>query len=174
MANNCEKCGYESEDNKKIFNGKYLCSVCRKFLPNEQIEQYLSEKLNWRDLETFRKFSKENKNLMGMKRKASSGKIMSRAPFGYKLEKKQLVPDPQNRLIVEEIFRTFLYENSSLNSLAKKYNFSVNGIKKILRNFTYLGKVKFSGQIIQGRHEPLISSELFNKVQNKLENLGRK
>ena len=46
------------------------------------------------------------------------------------------------------------------------------GIKKILRNFTYIGKVKFSGQILQGKHEAIISPELFNKVQNKLENLG--
>jgi len=61
----------------------------------------------------------------------------------------------------------------SLNKLAKKYNFSVNGIKKILKNFTYIGKVKFSGQIIDGEHEPIISPTLFNKVQNKLEEKKR-
>ncbi|MBI2045588.1 recombinase family protein [Candidatus Pacearchaeota archaeon] len=43
---------------------------------------------------------------------------------------------------------------------------------KIITNQTYLGKVKFGGQLHQGTHQQLISSTLFNHVQNKMEKLG--
>jgi len=51
----CEKCGYRIT-NKKIINGKeiFLCSVCSKFVPEDKLEKYLSEKIDWRLLETFR------------------------------------------------------------------------------------------------------------------------
>ncbi len=109
----------------------------------------------------------------GMKKKASGGNVVSRAPFGYKIIENKLVKAP-NFQVVENIFMEFQNSKISLNKLAKKYGFSVNGVKKILRNFTYLGKVKFDGEIYPAIHEPLISSTLFNHVQDKLERLGVK
>ncbi len=163
----CEKCGFDSEDNKK-FRDIFLCSICRQFAPSDNLKEYLAEKIDFKQLESFRKYSKAN--ISGMREKFNQGNIMSRAAFGYKIVNKELVADEEKKLLVQLIFQEFLNQNSSLNSLAKKYGFSVNGIKKILKNFTYLGKVKFSNNIIQGKHQPIISSELFNKVQNKLEN----
>ena len=169
----CEKCGYDSLDNKKFSNTEiYLCQICRQFASSDNLSEYLQEKIDWRQLESFRK--QKNKNLQGMKNKIKEGKIMSRAAFGYKIEKKELIPDLEKQLIVEELFRTFLEQNISLNQLARQFGFSVNGIKKILKNFTYIGKVKFEGQIGPGKHSPIISSELFNKVQNKIETLNIK
>jgi len=109
----------------------------------------------------------------GMVKKASQGNFMSRVPFGYKMENKKLAP-AENFKEVEEIFEKFLNENLSLTQLAKKHNFSVNGLKKILTNFVYIGKVKFDNQIHEGNHKPIISSTLFNHVQNKLERLRMK
>lgn len=109
----------------------------------------------------------------GMIKKATKGNLVSRAPFGYKVEDKKLVP-AENFGEVEEIFEQFLTENISLTKLAQKHNFSVNGLKKILTNFTYIGKIKFNNQIHEGNHQPIISSTLFNHVQNKLEKLGIK
>ena len=107
----------------------------------------------------------------GMINKAAKGSLMSRAPFGYKIVDKKLIP-AENYREIEEIFEEFLEKKMSITKLAKKHNFSVNGFKKILTNFTYLGKIKFDGQTHQGSHQPLISSTLFNHVQNKLEKLG--
>lgn len=104
----------------------------------------------------------------GMIKKASKGNVMSRVPFGYKFEQGNLVP-AQNWKEVEEIFEEFLNTNISLTQLSKKHNFSVNGLKKILRNFTYIGKVKFNNDVHEGHHQPLISTTLFNHVQNKME-----
>ena len=109
----------------------------------------------------------------GMINKASKGNLMSRPAFGYKIEKNKLIP-AQNSEEVREIFEEFLNENINLSQLSKKHNFSVNGLKKVLTNFTYIGKIKFNNQIHEGNHEPIISSTLFNHVQNKLEKLGIK
>jgi site-specific DNA recombinase len=108
-----------------------------------------------------------------MIKKASQGNLMARPPFGYQIIEGKLVP-AQNFCEVEEIFEKFLNENYSLRTLAEKHNLSVNGLKKILKNFTYLGKIKFNNQIHEGHHQPIVSSTLFNHVQNKLERLGIK
>ncbi len=108
-----------------------------------------------------------------MIKKASQGNLMSRAPFGYNIIGGKLIP-VENFREVEEIFEEFLNTDISLRRLAEKRNLSVNGLKKILTNFTYLGKIKFNNQIHEGTHQPIISSTLFNHVQNKLERLGIK
>ena len=111
----------------------------------------------------------------GMIKKFSEGRHMSRAPFGYEwnLREKILVPTSYSEEVTE-IFEEFLESSQNLTKLSKKHNLSINGLKKILTNFTYLGKIKFNGQIHQGTHEPILSSTLFNHVQNKLERLRRK
>ena len=102
-----------------------------------------------------------------MNKKFRDGNLVTRAPLGYKVINKELLP-VENSYIVQEIYQTYLNNDISLTQLAKKYNLSVNGLKKVLTNQTYLGKIKFAGQVIQGKHTPLISPELFDKVQAKL------
>ena len=171
----CSKCGFESDENLSTL-GMPLCSICIRFAPNEaeKLDQYIEEKINSKLLDTFRKFSElGNLQKKGMIKKASSGSPMSRPPFGYKFENKNLVP-AQNFREVEEIFEEFLTKKISLTQLAKKHHFSVNGLKKILTNFTYVKKIKFNNKIHDGNPPPLISSTLFNHVQNKLEKIGIK
>ncbi len=122
--------------------------------------------------------SKENRGesqKKGMIKKFSEGKHMSRAPFGYEwdLRDKILIP-AQNSREVEEIFEEFLQPDINLSILASKHRLSVNGLKKVLRNFAYVGKVRFGGQIHEGKHKPLVSTTLFNHVQDKLEKLSIK
>ena len=124
-----------------------------------------------RKLETLQSINIVRKN--SMSKKAMLGNLMSRPPFGYNLIDGKLVP-AQNFREIEEIFEEFLNSNISLRTLAEKHNFSVNGLKKILKNFTYIGKIKFNNQIHEGTHQPIVSSTLFNHVQNKLEKLGIK
>ncbi|MCK5149924.1 recombinase family protein [Candidatus Pacearchaeota archaeon] len=170
----CIKCGYESEDNLEKFRTP-LCSICFRFCPFDEnkFKEYVSEKINGEILETFRKFSElGNLQKKAMEKKASKGFFMSRPAFGYMVENKQLVP-AQNFREVEEIFEEFLNKDFSLRNLAQKRGFSVNGIKKILTNFTYLGKIKFNGQIYSGSHTPIVSSTLFNHVQDKIEKIKK-
>lgn len=183
----CKKCSFKglSEDLEvhkiKIENQEdlfvTLCSVCSHFIPEDNgVHRYIADKVDGTILETFRKSARSisRRTKKGMDEKAHDGNLVSRAPYGYKIDGKKLFPDTNTSFIVPEIFEDFLNQKNSLTQLAKKYGFSVNGLKKILTNQTYLGKVKFDGQIHQGTHQPLISSTTFNHVQNKLESLGIK
>jgi hypothetical protein len=111
----------------------------------------------------------------GMIKKSSEGRHMSRAPLGYEwnLREKMLVPSQSSREI-EEIYEEFLQPDMNLSKLAAKHNLSVNGLKKVLRNFAYVGKVKFDGQIHEGKQTPLLSTTLFNHVQDKLDKIKKK
>ncbi|MEK6897402.1 MAG: recombinase family protein [Nanoarchaeota archaeon] len=115
----------------------------------------------------------KNSQKRGMMKEAIKGNLMSRAPFGYKIQDGKLIP-AENFKEIEEIFEEFLNEKVSLRKISEKHKLSVNGLKKILKNFTYIGKIKFNNQIFEGKHQPLVSSTLFNHVQNKLEKLGVK
>ncbi len=117
--------------------------------------------------------SRGEQQKQGMVKKALTGLPMSRPAFGYKFENGKLIP-AENFREVEDIFESFLNDNLSLNKLAQKHKFSVNGLKKILTNFTYIGKIKFNNQIHEGKHEPIISPILFNRVQDKLERIKSK
>ncbi len=135
-----------------------------------------SGKLMFHIISAFAEFERNvtgDRTKFSMDKKARDGSHITRAPWGYKMENKKLIPT-QNSFQVQEVFQEFLNQKISLTQLAKKHGFSVNGLKKILRNQAYLGKVKFDGQTHQGTHQPLLSSTLFNHVQNKLEKLGIK
>jgi len=135
-----------------------------------------SGKLMFHIISAFAEFERNvtgERTKFAMDKKARDGGLVSRAPFGYKTENKKLVPT-EHSYQVQEIFQEFLNNTISLTQLAKKYGFSVNGLKKILTNQTYLGKIKFDGHIHLGNHQALLSSTLFNHVQNKLERLRKK
>ncbi|HTY44345.1 MAG TPA: recombinase family protein [Patescibacteria group bacterium] len=135
-----------------------------------------SGKLMFHIISAFAEFERNvtgDRTKFTMDKKARDGNPITRAPWGYEIIDKKLVAT-QNSFQVGEVFQEFLNQDISLTQLAKKYDFSVNGLKKILKNQAYLGKIKFDGQIHQGSHQPLISSTLFNHVQNKLERLGIK
>jgi DNA-directed RNA polymerase specialized sigma subunit len=172
----CEKCSYESKTNKEKL-GAVLCEICYYFSPDNEgsFKKYINEKIPGEILETFRKnyIPKGEKQKRGMIKKAVRGNLMSRAPFGYKILEGNLVP-AENYKEIEEIFEEFLNNKISLRQLSEKHKLSVNGLKKILKNFTYIGKIKFNNQVYQGTHQPIISATLFNKVQDKLEKLGIK
>jgi site-specific DNA recombinase len=133
-----------------------------------------SGKLMFHVISAFAEFERNvtgERTKFAMDKQARDGNHITRAPWGYKIENKKLVTT-EHSYQVQEVFQDFLNQTISLTKLAKKYGFSVNGLKKILTNQTYLGKVKFDGQIYSGSHQTLISSTLFNHVQNKLEKLG--
>ncbi|MBU4252497.1 MAG: recombinase family protein, partial [Candidatus Omnitrophica bacterium] len=93
-------------------------------------------------------------------------------PFGYRVVDKRLVPDGQKLTQIFVIFAesgslaktyTLLKDKQILNN--KNLPFSKAHLQSILRNPIYTGKFRYSGKIYQGMHQPLISEELFNHVQ---------
>lgn len=172
----CDKCGYQDKKEGEKFNAK-LCKICLMFAPEKDsdFQNYLSEKLDWKSLETFRKYSQStgSRQKSGMNEKAKQGKIMTRVALGYSLVNESLSPN-EHASKVHSVFRTFLNQNYSLNSMAKHYSLSVNGLKKILKNRTYLGEVKFAGNLYKSNHPAIINPEIFYAVQRKLAEISKK
>lgn len=95
------------------------------------------------------------------------------APRGYQYVDGALIVDEFKASQVKEIFRLFL-DGKSINRIARtmeqKYGgrWNAAGVRVILLNSTYIGKVKFAGVEYDGRHQPLISKEDFETAQKLL------
>jgi hypothetical protein len=165
----CEKCGYQDQEKEKF--GKKLCKICYHFAPDseEDFTHYIEEKLDWKLLDTFRKYGQSLGEAMkkGMDLQAQKGKLVTRAPLGYSVQDGKLVPN-EDAVKVRSLFSTFLEKEYSLNSLSKNFGLSINGMKKVLSNRTYLGEIKFAGKLNKGNHESIINPEIFYAVQRKL------
>jgi site-specific DNA recombinase len=130
-----------------------------------------SGKLMFQIIGAFAEFERNiigDRTSFGMERKAKEGGFITKAPLGYKLINKQLLVDETNSEQIKQIFEEFLNTSISLTQLAKKNGFTTSGIKKLLQNTTYIGKVKFANKESNGNHQPIISQQLFEQVQEKL------
>jgi len=189
---NCQKCGFKDTSgeeleihhiNPKVFNGlneitnlSTLCSICYKHAPDteKEFKEYLSEKIDSKLLETFRKsdYSISKKTKTGMNNAFKTGRHITKAPKGYRLLNKKLLVDGEESKKVNTIFEEFLNSDISLTQLAKKSNMTPTGMKKLLRNTTYLGKVRFANKESDGQHEAILDQQLFGQVQQKIKQLG--
>ena len=129
-----------------------------------------SGKLMFHIISAFAEFERNvigERTTFGMARKNKEGGAVTKPPFGYVMVDKKLLPEDKTKEQVSQLFIDFC-AGASLNQLAQRYGFSVNGIKKILQNKTYLGEVKFAGVNSQGIHLALVSPELFASAQEKI------
>lgn len=107
-----------------------------------------------------REYKTINRRLqIGREISVSEGKFVGNIPpFGYdriKLKNAKgytLLINPKEAFIVKEIFRLFIYENKSINSIVRQLNainlkprisneWSSSSVKEILSNPTYIGKI---------------------------------
>lgn len=110
-----------------------------------------------------------------LKSKAKRGKARNienrlynggRVPFGYVLNGNKIEIDIPTSLIIKEAFETFSRGGISIRALAREYE--SRGISKL--NFSALYKMLLNENYSNGRiYEPIISTELFNKVQEVLQ-----
>ena len=96
-------------------------------------------------------------------------------PFGYKAVNKKLVIDKKNARIVENIYGSYI-EDQSIAKITKELlngnikdskglALSKSRIYNILRNPIYTGKIKYNGKLLKGNHNPIISEEIFDIAQ---------
>ena len=96
--------------------------------------------------------------------------------YGYAAENKRLVLNTEEASRVKFIFARFA-ETPSLAKLRDEFKsrgwltrygkpWGKTSFDNILRNPIYCGTVGFNGQRYQGAHEPIISEELFKRVQS--------
>jgi len=101
-------------------------------------------------------------------RKIQFGEALFRAPFGYIYENKKLVPDPENKDKLKEIFEMWA-RDISYKTICEQFKISPSSFYQIIKNPIYIGKIKYKGKLFPGKHKPLISLELFN-LANKITN----
>ena len=124
----------------------------------------------------------------GQKEKISQGWMPVRAPLGYKSqgEKGHKIHVINNEVapIIRKMFEFYATGNYSLLSLEDEmYKLglrSVNGnrvlqsrIHELIQDPFYCGKMRWNGEIYPAKQEPLISKDLFDKVQSILKRKGR-
>lgn len=128
----------------------------------------------------------------GMTEKVSRGGAVSIPAFGYDIIDKKYEINPVNAPIVERIFYAFLNGKgfraiaNELNSLGIKTtrgnNWENRTVEYILRNPVYIGKIRWNPKrrtrrnyddkdimIVDGVHQAIIDTEVFEKVQKKLD-----
>ncbi len=98
-------------------------------------------------------------------------------PFGYKLDSKRLVPDPENLEALNFIFKRYSETGSPKTVVAeftRRYGVNCGGrkwttatINRLVRSCTYIGMVPHgpSGQMFKGVHEPIVDEELWKCCQ---------
>lgn len=105
--------------------------------------------------------------------------------YGYKHdpETKSIVIDEPAAEIVKWMFETFSHGQTSYGSMCKLLlergvrsqkglkRWSKKGIKMLLKNPVYLGVLRHHGKENDGRHDAIITQDLFDKVQNVIENI---
>lgn len=98
----------------------------------------------------------------------SRGVVVGKAPIGYVFDKKKksLVPDSKKSKVVQEIFM-MASEGKTYKEICEKFKINPQTYYNILRNRIYIGFINYKGQEAKGIHKPLISEELFYKVNHK-------
>ena len=99
---------------------------------------------------------------LAFERKISLGESIHRAPFGYFYRDKKLIPD-ENAEKVKEIFEMWA-AGINYKEICKKIGIIPSTLYQIIKNPIYMGKIKYRGQLYEGKQPPLISEELFNKA----------
>ena len=127
----------------------------------------------------------------GMTEKAQRGEVVSTPPFGYDVKDNVFVPNPETAPVVKMIFNKYLSGRGCLE-IAKELNtmgirtkygnkWENRGVEYVLRNVVYTGKLTWTpvksktrdykneaSIITQGKHEPIIEQEIFDKVQKMI------
>ena len=121
----------------------------------------------------------------GMREKAEQGLYPSWAPIGYRNidgpnGKRVIEPDPDFAPLVGRLFENYATGNHSLKELtqlAREWGLrfrsgmamSKSVIHKILRNPIYMGRFRWAGREYPGVHQQLVSRELWEAVQQRLD-----
>src|SRR3989344_6550349 len=114
----------------------------------------------------------------GLKAKCKTGWFPGMAPHGYINDKlhRTIKVDPKNGPLITKMFELFSQDNLTIKATAKKMfalglisrtgiAFKPDEVKKVLTNQFYLGRFYYMGQLWPGKHQPLVSPELFDRVQ---------
>lgn len=118
----------------------------------------------------------------GLNEKAAQGIYPTHAPLGYLntlepgTKRKTIVPDPARAHLVRELFHEYASGRHSLETLTKLarqigltskkgLHLPKSAIDQLLKHPAYYGVIRWNGQETLGVHEPLVTKEIWDRVQ---------
>ncbi len=127
----------------------------------------------------------------GLRAKVEKGWLPGVSPLGYlnnksKIEgEKDIIKDPKRFPLLQKMWELMLAGNYSLGQIVKiandDWNFEMRRFKrrgggpllrgqlyKVLTDPFYSGTIRYNGELHPGKHEPMVSKEEFDRVQNIL------
>ena len=123
----------------------------------------------------------------GLRARVRNGDFPSLAPFGYLNDRrtKSIVLDKRYAPLAKELFERYVQGDQTLAQLALFLKekgaltrggklFKEDKIKAILQNPFYYGHFRYGGELHEGRHKPIISKSLWDKVQKTIARRGHK
>jgi site-specific DNA recombinase len=121
----------------------------------------------------------------GMQEKAEQGIWPTYAPLGYLNVvgpdgKRTIAPDPQNGPVIAHLFGWYATGTLSLKEAAEQARSAglvyrtgkpvpTSTVHAILRNRIYTGDFEWKGSYYRGKYQPLVTSELWQRVQGVLD-----
>jgi site-specific DNA recombinase len=125
----------------------------------------------------------------GMGEKAAAGEFPHRAPPGYLNDRvsKTIVVDPDRAPYVRKMFEWYATGRFSIDDIHDRClqdGFTAHPgsttplarskVEYILKNPFYVGLFRWKGQVYPGRHEAIVSQELWDRVQAAFRSHGRR
>lgn len=123
----------------------------------------------------------------GIRQKLRKGIYPGCAPIGYvnELKNHTILKDPETWQKVRKLFLAYATGRYTLDNLQKlafsfglvsprsKRKLSNATLQRILQNPFYFGCFQYKGELYEGVHEPIISKQLFEKVQRVMTDRGK-
>ena len=122
----------------------------------------------------------------GIRQKLRSGKYYGNVPFGYTYNHKirNIEPDQYKAKVLRRVFELFADGNHTLGTMREQFavwgivnrnggTIGKSSIQNMLTNRTYTGIITLKGETYEGSFEPLISTELFKRVQDAVKQNSR-
>ncbi len=104
---------------------------------------------------------------IGIKKRAESGlwKGGGKIPFPYRYDKEQgiLIPIPEQVEILNKMISMYL-SGKSFNNIGEVVNMDERLVEKRILSITNTGVIPYKGEIYEGRHEAVVSKELYNEI----------
>jgi len=122
----------------------------------------------------------------GMRQKIRNGVWPLWAPLGYLNNPitRGIDVNIKKAVLIKRMFKIYSSGNYTLKEMSewcKKSglksnlgnNISPGQVQTTLQNIFYIGLMKYKGEVFEGKHKPLISKKLFDKVQEVLRERGK-
>jgi len=122
----------------------------------------------------------------GMRQKIRNGVWPLWAPLGYLNNPitRGIDVDIKKSHLIKKMFKVYSTSNYTFKEISewcKKVGLKSNldndispgQVQSTLQNIFYIGLMKYKGEVFEGKHKPLISKKLFDKVQEVLKQRGK-